>query len=51
MVRVKRAGTARVVGDVDTEGLAGESNAEVPPGIKFLGPLRIYKLWPAADQT
>lgn len=45
MVRVKRTGTARVVGCVDTKELAGESSAEIPPGVKFLGSLRTYRKW------
>lgn len=41
---VKRAGTARLVGGVDTEGLAGERNAQIPPGVKFLGGLEALVL-------
>lgn len=40
VVRVKRAGTAGLVGGVDTEGLAGDRNAQIPPGVKFLVSLR-----------
>lgn len=40
VVRVRRAGTAGLVGAVDTEGLAGERNAQIPPGVKFLVSLR-----------
>lgn len=40
VVRVKRAGTAGLVGGVDTEGLAGERNGQIPLGVKFLGSLR-----------
>lgn len=49
VVRVKRAGTARGAGCVGTKGLVGKSNAEIPPGVKFLGSLRTYKLWPGVD--
>jgi len=51
VVRVKRAGAVWVVGCVDTEGLTGEGNAEIPTGVKFLESLRTYNLWPGVDQA